>query len=74
MGDIIQTDRLVFREFTKEDIDNLFFLLNDPIVMKNCSGTMDIVGAQKWLDMTIESLKSMVTTIGQYMKGLQMTF
>lgn len=32
--DIIQTDRLVFREFTQADIDNLFLLLSDPIGMK----------------------------------------
>jgi len=29
--DIIQTDRLVFREFTQADIDKLFLILSDPI-------------------------------------------
>jgi len=55
--DIFQTDRLVFKEFTQADIDNLFLLLSDPIIMKYCSGTTDRIGAQKWLDTAIESYK-----------------
>ncbi|MBU3105820.1 GNAT family N-acetyltransferase [Clostridium gasigenes] len=53
--DIIKTNRLVFREFTQADIDNLFLLLSDPIVMKYCSGTINMIGTQKWLDIAIES-------------------
>jgi ribosomal-protein-alanine N-acetyltransferase len=52
--DIIQTNRLVFREFTQADIDKLFLLLSDTIVMKHCSGPIDITGTKKWLDMSIE--------------------
>lgn len=55
--DIIQTDRLVFREFTQADIDKLFLLLSDTIVMKHCLGPMDITGVQKWLDIAIECYK-----------------
>lgn len=33
--DIIYTDRLVIREFTQVDIDKVFPLLSDPIVMKH---------------------------------------
>lgn len=54
---IIQTNRLVFREFTQADIDNLFLLLSDQIIMKYCSGTINIMGTQKWLDITIECYK-----------------
>jgi RimJ/RimL family protein N-acetyltransferase len=55
--DIIQTNRLVFRKFSQADIESLFFLLSDPIVMKYCSGTLNIIGTQKWLDLVIESYK-----------------
>ena len=55
--DIIQTDRLVFREFTQADIDKLLLLLNETIVMKYCSGPMNITGTQKWLDIAIECYK-----------------
>lgn len=55
--DIIQTDRLVFREFTQADMDKLFLLLSDPIVMKYCSGPISITSTQKWLDMIMESYK-----------------
>lgn len=55
--DIIYTDRLVIREFTQVDIDKVFPLLSDPIVMKHCFGHLDIIGAQKWLNSTIESYK-----------------
>lgn len=54
---IIETERLVFREFTKEDIDKLYLLLSDADVMKHCSGTVDMPGTQKWLDATIELYK-----------------
>lgn len=55
--EVIKTDRLVFREFAQTDIGNLFLLLSDPIVMRHCSGPIDIAGAQKWLDLTIEAYK-----------------
>lgn len=55
--EVIKTDRLVFREFAQTDIDNLFLLLSDPIVMRHCSGPIDIAVAQKWLDLTIEAYK-----------------
>ncbi len=35
----------------------MFPLLSDPIVMKHCFGHLDIIGAQKWLNTTIESYK-----------------
>lgn len=48
--DIIQTDRLVFREFTQADLEPLCLLLDDPTVMKYCSGPMDLAGVTKWLN------------------------
>lgn len=56
--DIIQTDRLAFREFAQADLEPLFLLLNDPAVMKYCSGPMDLAGAKKWLDAAIECYKN----------------
>lgn len=55
---ILETGRLVFREFTEEDADKLFFLLSDSLVMKYCSGTIDMIGTKKWLEMVIELYKS----------------
>lgn len=54
---IICTDRLVLKEFTQADINKLALLLSDPIIMKYCSGPVNIVDAQKWLDICIESYK-----------------
>lgn len=53
--DIIKTERLFFRKFTQAVIDKLFLLLSDPIIMKYCLGPMNIKGAQRWLDLTIEA-------------------
>lgn len=55
--EIIESDRLIFREFTEGDIDKLFLLLSDPIIMKYCSGPMNLTAVQKWLDVAIEYYK-----------------
>lgn len=55
--DIIETNRLIFREFTKVDNDKLYQLLSDEIVMKYCFGPLDEISSQKWLDMVIECYK-----------------
>lgn len=46
---ITETERLVFRQFTHRDIDDLFCLLSDPIVMKFCSGPLTLADSQRWL-------------------------
>ncbi|MFD1174869.1 GNAT family N-acetyltransferase [Paenibacillus puldeungensis] len=55
--DIIQTNRLVFREFAQADLEPLFLLLSDPTVMKYCSGPMDLTGATKWLNAAMACYK-----------------
>ena len=46
----IETERLIVREFIRLDIDNLYSLLSDPIVMKHCSGPLNMKETQKWLE------------------------
>jgi RimJ/RimL family protein N-acetyltransferase len=46
----VETERLIVREFTHLDIDNLYSLLSDPIVMKYCSGPLNMKETQKWLE------------------------
>lgn len=45
-----ETERLIIRELVDDDIDDLYSLLRDPIIMQYCSGTMDRTGAIKWLE------------------------
>lgn len=56
----IETERLIFREFKDSDIDCLYNLLSDPIVMKYCLGTLNMEETQKWL----ESIKSYYNMYG----------
>jgi RimJ/RimL family protein N-acetyltransferase len=46
----IETERLRIREFENTDIHNLYCLLSDPLVMKYCSGTLDMKETKKWLE------------------------
>lgn len=45
-----ETERLIVREFMDSDIINLYNLLSDPIVMKYCSGPLNMEKTQKWLE------------------------
>jgi [ribosomal protein S5]-alanine N-acetyltransferase len=54
---VIETERLVFREFTQNDKDKLHMLLSDPIVMEYCNGPMAAEGTEKWLNLIISSYK-----------------
>lgn len=45
----IETERLIIREFVDSDINNLYNLISDPIVMRYCSGPLDMKETYKWL-------------------------
>lgn len=45
-----ETERLLIRELVDDDINDLYSLLSDPIIMQYCSGAMDRNGAIKWLE------------------------
>ncbi len=48
----IETERLIVREFIDSDINNLYNLVSDPIVMNYCSGPLNMEETQKWLEAT----------------------
>lgn len=52
---IMETERLIFTEFTPEDFHKLYLLLSSPVVMNYCFGPLDIEKTQIWLDSVIRS-------------------
>ena len=45
----IEMERLILREFVDDDLDNLYALVSDPVVMRYCAGALDRAQAQVWL-------------------------
>ena len=52
---IIETKRLILREYKQEDLMDLFKLLSDPITMKHYPKPYDLEGAKRWLNWCINS-------------------
>ena len=47
---IIETTRLILREYTSDDFDGLFEILSDPETMRHYPKPYDAAGTQRWLD------------------------
>ena len=52
---VIETERLILRKYTKDDLNDLFKLLSDPITMQHYPKPYDFDGAQRWLDWCLRS-------------------
>ena len=52
---IIETERLILREYTKDDFDALYKLLSDPITMKHYPKPYDENGTRRWLDWSFDN-------------------
>ena len=55
---IIETDRLILREYVEEDYDDLYEMLSDPITMKHYPKPYDKEGSRRWLNWCINSYKT----------------
>lgn len=55
MEKIIETERLIIREYTPEDFDNLYAILSDAEAMAHYPSVYDENGTRSWLNWCIES-------------------
>ena len=54
---IIETKRLIIREYKMDDLIDLYKLLSDPITMSHYPKPYDMLGAKRWLDWCMKSYK-----------------
>ena len=52
---IIETERLILREYTSDDFDGLYEILSDPETMKHYLKPYDAAGTKRWLDWSINN-------------------
>ena len=57
MKKILETKRLVLREYTLDDFDELYEILSDPETMKHYPSPYDEKGTMRWLDWTFDNYK-----------------
>ena len=51
----LETDRLILREYTSEDFDDLYAILSDAETMKYYPKPYDAHGVRRWIDWCIHS-------------------
>ena len=54
---IIETDRLILREYTMDDLENIYKILSCPITMSHYIKPYDYDGAKRWINWCINSYK-----------------
>ena len=54
---IFETSRLVLREYTLDDFDELYKMLSDPITMKHYLNPYDEEGARRWISWSLDNYK-----------------
>ena len=59
MKEILQTNRLILREYTQEDFNDLLSILSDPETMKYYPKPYDEKGCQRWLDWSFNNYKTL---------------
>lgn len=55
---IMETQRLILREYTQEDFDGLYAILSDPVTMQHYPKPYDAAGTQRWLDWSFSNYKT----------------
>ena len=55
MNKILETERLVLREYTKEDFDWLYAILTDPETMRHYPKPYDQNGTERWLNWSLDN-------------------
>ena len=54
---IIETQRLILREYTMEDFDGLYEILSDPVTMQHYPKPYDEKGTLRWLNWSLDNYK-----------------
>ena len=54
---ILETDRLILREYTQDDFDALYAILSDPETMQHYPKPYDAAGTQRWLDWSFDNYR-----------------
>ena len=52
---ILETEKLILREYVESDFDALYNLLSDPITMKHYPKPYDEKGTRRWLDWSFDN-------------------
>lgn len=55
MNIIIETKRLILREYTVDDFDALYALLSDPVTMQHYPKPYDEKGTRRWLSWSLDN-------------------
>ncbi len=54
---ILETERLILREYTPDDFDAIYRVISDPETMKHYPKPYDEKGAHRWLDWTFQNYR-----------------
>ena len=54
---VMETERLILREYTEEDFAGLFEILSDPETMQHYPKPYDEAGTKRWLDWSMENYR-----------------
>ena len=52
---VLETERLLLREYTPEDFDALYEILSDPETMRHYPAPYDAAGTKRWIDWSMEN-------------------
>ena len=52
---VIETQRLILREYTLDDFDALYEILSDPVTMQHYPKPYDEKGTRRWLDWSLDN-------------------
>ena len=52
---IIETERLILREYTQDDFKELYEILSDPVTMQHYPKPYDEAGTKRWLDWSLNN-------------------
>lgn len=52
---VIETKRLILREYTLDDFDKLYEILSDPITMKHYPKPYDAKGTKRWINWNLDN-------------------
>ena len=55
---VIETERLILREYTLDDFEDLYEMLSDPETMQHYPQPYDAQGAKRWLDWSLHNYQT----------------
>lgn len=54
---ILETQRLILREYAESDFENLYEILSDPVTMRHYPRPYDRAGTRRWLDWSFQNYR-----------------